>query len=375
MIKAEGLVKNYGKHRAVDDLSFEFVPGKVYGLLGVNGAGKSTTMNIITGYLAPSSGQVTVEGDDIFKKPEKAKAHIGYLPEIPPLYPDMTVREYLTFAAELKKVKKSAVKDELARVTELAHIEDVADRLIKNLSKGYKQRVGLAQALISDPEIIILDEPTVGLDPRQIIEIRSLIRELGKDHAVVLSSHILSEVQAVCDEIMIISRGRLVASGSPESLESMAGGGSELSLVVKGEKKALAKVLEGFTEVTGTELKPAKDGMTEARLSVDGEDIRERLFYALADARLPVMEMSVSHVSLEDVFLELINNENAGASGASDETGAGDGDGNDESDKSDTPVTDNKEMTDVAGGPPEGGTETPSTDNTVTNEKTGEARD
>ena len=215
MIEVTNLTKKYGKHTAVDHLSFRVEKGQIYGFLGPNGAGKSTTMNIITGYLAPSQGTVIVNGKDIQKEPEEAKKCIGYLPELPPVYADMTVEEYLRFAAELKKIPKAQRAEQVAKVMEMTRITDMKKRLIRNLSKGYKQRVGLAQAILGDPEVIILDEPTVGLDPKQIIEIRDLIRSLGKNHTVILSSHILSEVSAVGDHIMIISHGKLVASDSP----------------------------------------------------------------------------------------------------------------------------------------------------------------
>ena len=327
MVKAEGITKNYGPHRAVDNLSFEFEKGRVYGLLGVNGAGKSTTMNIITGYLAPSAGSVSVGGDSMLKKPDKAKAHIGYLPELPPLYVDMTVREYLKFSAQLKKVRKKDMKAELERVMKLTGVDEVSGRLIRNLSKGYKQRVGLAQALLGDPEVIILDEPTVGLDPRQIIEIRTLIRRLGQDHVVVLSSHILSEVQAVCDEILIISSGHLVASGTPESLEGMAGGSKDLMMLIKGKKDSFLSLIKDIPSAGSSDIKEEEGGMLRIRLSFSGNDIREELFYALAAKKMPILEMSMRHASLEDVFLELVEKEPeahdaSGESGASEESGS-----------------------------------------------------
>ena len=219
MIEVRNLVKKYGDHLAVDHLDFKIETGRIYGFLGPNGAGKSTTMNIMTGYLGATEGEVIINGHDILKEPEEAKRHIGYLPEQPPLYMDMTVREYLEFAAELKGLKKRQSSGEIAEVEKLVKIKDVEHRLIKNLSKGYRQRVGLAQAVLGFPEIIILDEPSVGLDPKQIIEIRELIRKLAKNHTVILSSHILAEVREVCDHIMIISKGRLVASDTPENLE------------------------------------------------------------------------------------------------------------------------------------------------------------
>ena len=227
MIEVIDLVKKYGNHMAVDHLNFTVEKGKIYGFLGPNGAGKSTTMNIMTGYLGATEGKVLIDGHDILEEPEVAKRSVGYLPEIPPLYIDMTVMEYLQFAAELKKIPKYEREEAIEQVIELAKLEDVEHRLIKNLSKGYKQRVGLAQAVLGMPEIIILDEPTVGLDPKQIIEIRELIRSLGKQHTVILSSHILAEVREVCDYIMIISKGKLVASDTPENLEKLHEGSLE----------------------------------------------------------------------------------------------------------------------------------------------------
>ena len=234
MIEISHLVKKYGDHYAVKDLNVRIEEGQIYGFLGPNGAGKSTTMNMITGYLAPTAGTVKVDGFDIVKEPEKAKEHIGYLPEIPPLYSEMTVEEYLKFAAELKRIPRKERAAQIEKAIKTAQLEDVRKRLINNLSKGYKQRVGLAQAVLGDPETIILDEPTVGLDPRQMIEMRELIRSLKKDHTVILSSHILSEVSAVCDQILIISKGELVASDTPDGLQAKLKGAGELELCVKG---------------------------------------------------------------------------------------------------------------------------------------------
>ena len=221
MIEVKHLTKKYGTHLAVDDLSFTIEKGRIYGFLGPNGAGKSTTMNIMTGYIGASSGEVIINGHNILEEPEKAKKCIGYLPEIPPLYLDMTVSEYLYFAAELKKIPKADRNAQVIKVMELIKLVDMKDRLIKNLSKGYRQRTGLAAAILDFPDIIILDEPTVGLDPKQIIEIRELIRTLAKDHTVILSSHILAEVQEICDDILIISKGKLIAEGSPDELEEL----------------------------------------------------------------------------------------------------------------------------------------------------------
>lgn len=243
MIEVKHLCRKYGEHRAVDDLSFTIENGYVYGFLGPNGAGKSTTMNMITGCLAATSGQILIDGYDIFEDAQEAKKRIGYLPEIPPLYQDMTVREFLNFVAKAKGVPKQALDEQLFSVVSLAGLEEVEERLIKNLSKGYKQRVGIAQALLANPEIIILDEPTVGLDPKQIIEVRDLIRELGKDHTVILSSHILSEVRSVCDQILIISKGKLVANATPENLEKLYAPKSfeEIFLELTGEEAEIAE--------------------------------------------------------------------------------------------------------------------------------------
>jgi ABC-2 type transport system ATP-binding protein len=309
MIEVTNLTKKYGNHIAVDGLSFQMEKGRIYGFLGPNGAGKSTTMNILTGYLAPTAGTVVIEGKDIQKEPEEAKANIGYLPELPPLYVDMTVREYLNFVAELKKVPRKERAKQIQEVMEMTRIEDMKFRLIKNLSKGYRQRVGLAQAILGNPEVIILDEPTVGLDPKQIIEIRDLIRKLGENHTVILSSHILSEVSAVCDHIMIISHGKLVASDSPEGLQKLMSGSLELELVVKGDAEEILATLEEVPEVSTVE-RLEQEGLGEEFVKVrmvskDNADIRENVFYALAQSRLPIMEMHHLEKSLEDIFLEL----------------------------------------------------------------------
>lgn len=307
LIEVDNLTKKYGNHVAVDNLSFRVERGMVYGFLGPNGAGKSTTMNMMTGYIAATSGTVKINGYDILKEPEKAKKCIGYLPEIPPVYQDMTVNEYLTFASELKKIPKRFRKEQLVQVMEQTKIIDVKDRLIKNLSKGYKQRVGLAQAILGDPQVIILDEPTVGLDPKQIIEIRELIRELAKKHTVILSSHILSEVSAVCDHIMIISKGKLVACDTPEGLLTLFNGVKEMTLAVVGKREDLEGVLKKFSQIQTYEILDEKqDGIVRVQMKVNTEsDIRKELFYALAQAQLPIMELVMTEKSLEDVFLEL----------------------------------------------------------------------
>ena len=307
MIEVTNLTKKYGDHIAVDHLSFRVEKGQIYGFLGPNGAGKSTTMNIITGYLAATEGTVTIDGKDVQKDPEEAKRAIGYLPELPPLYVDMTVREYLDFVAELKKVPKKERKQQIDEVMEMTQITDMQQRLIRNLSKGYRQRVGLAQAILGYPEVIILDEPTVGLDPKQIIEIRDLIRKLGENHTVILSSHILSEVSAVCDHIMIIAHGKLVASDSPENLQKLMSGSMELNLEVKGSVAAVKSALQEISQIDRIEenTEASKNVAKLKVISKENADIREQVFYALADAKLPILEMTHAEKSLEDIFLEL----------------------------------------------------------------------
>ena len=302
----------------MDHLSFRVEKGQIYGFLGPNGAGKSTSMNMITGYLAPTEGSIRIDGKDMLKEPEEAKRKIGYLPELPPLYMEMTVQEYLFFAAELKKLPKAERKKQVEKVMEMTQITDMRGRLIRNLSKGYRQRVGLAQAVLGDPDVIILDEPSVGLDPKQMIEIRDLIRKLGETHTVILSSHILSEVSAVCDHIMIISHGKLVASDSPDALQRLMNGSMELLLTVKGEIGELKKALEALPGVKSVEDKEATEqGSCKVRITAEGdEDIRESVFYALAQARLPIMEMRPERKSLEDIFLELTESGEAADEGA-----------------------------------------------------------
>lgn len=310
MIEVKNLVKKYGSHLAVDHLNFTVKSGQIYGFLGPNGAGKSTTMNIMTGYLGATEGEVLINGHNILDEPEAAKHFIGYLPEMPPLYVDMKVREYLEFVAELKKIPKKEREDQILEVMDMVKLEDVEDRLIRNLSKGYKQRVGLAQAILGFPEIIILDEPTVGLDPKQIIEIRELIRELAKDHTVILSSHILAEIQEVCDYVMIISKGKLVASDTPENLEKALSDQQTIEILVKGNQEEIstvAKDVKGAEEVVVSEGK--EEGTVSAKITaVSGKDIRENVFRAFAQADCPLLQMMSSKTSLEDVFLELTQN-------------------------------------------------------------------
>lgn len=304
MIEIDNLVKKYGEHVAVDHLSLTVEPGKIYGFLGPNGAGKSTTMNIITGYLGATSGTVTINGHDIFKEPEEAKKCVGYLPEIPPLYADMTVLEYLNFVAELKKLQKSLRKRYVEEAMETTGILDVKNRMIRNLSKGYRQRVGFAQAILGYPEIIILDEPTVGLDPKQIIEIRDLIKKLGEKHTVILSSHILTEISAVCDHVFIISKGKLVASDSTENLLDQMSGAQEIELTVRSEADRAKALLEELEYVDHADLKDAKEGSILVRAK-SGNDIREEVFRLMAENHIPVLEMRIVTKSLEDVFLQI----------------------------------------------------------------------
>ena len=307
MIEVNNLVKRYGDHTAVDHLSFKIEKGKIYGFLGPNGAGKSTTMNMITGYIASTEGTVTIDGHDILDEPEQAKKCIGYLPEMPPLYFDMTVLEYMNFVADLKKIPKDKKKSMVAEVMEMVKITDMKNRLIKNLSKGYGQRVGLAQAILGYPEVIILDEPTVGLDPKQIIEIRDLIKSLKEKHTVILSSHILSEVSAVCDYVLIISHGKLVASDTPENLGKLAEGSNTLNLIVKGEKDKICTALgqiEGVKNVTAADAKEEHAWNVNVSTNED-RDVREEVFFKMADAKCPILEMQSRKVSLEEIFLEL----------------------------------------------------------------------
>lgn len=316
MIEVKDLVKKYGSHLAVDHLSFTLESGKIHGFLGPNGAGKSTTMNIMTGYLGATQGSVLIDGHDILKEPEEAKKHIGYLPELPPLYMDMTVQEYLEFAAELKKLPKEKRESDISEVMKLTRLQDVSDRLIKNLSKGYKQRVGLAQAILGFPEIIILDEPTVGLDPKQIIEIRELIRTLSKKHTVILSSHILAEVREVCDYILIISKGKLVASDTPENLELLRNGASSLELEVKAAPETVRAILSTIDDIDAMEMHSENENLTRVKLETkNGADIREAIFYAFAEEKCPLLEMKTAKASLEDIFMELTQKEESNDAG------------------------------------------------------------
>lgn len=311
MIEINHLVKKYGSHVAVDDLSLTVEPGKIYGFLGPNGAGKSTTMNIITGYLAATSGEVKINGFDVLKQPEEAKKCVGYLPELPPLYMDMTVKEYLDFVAELKKLEKSLRAGYVKEAMKITKTEEVSGRLIRNLSKGYRQRVGFAQAVLGYPEILILDEPTVGLDPKQIIEIRDLIKELGKKHTIILSSHILSEISAVCDHVFIISHGKLVASDSTENLLERMTGAQEIELLVKAEEDTAETAIREVAQVERCEKTESKeDGAVQLLVTAKKDaDVREAIYHTCVEHHMPILEMKAASKSLEDVFLELTSQE------------------------------------------------------------------
>lgn len=322
MIQVSHLTKYYGDFLAVNDLSFDIQDGHVYGFLGPNGAGKSTTMNIMTGCLSPTDGTVRIGGFDILEQPEQAKRLIGYLPEQPPLYPGETPQEYLTFVGEAKGLRGKELREEIDSAVESAGIESVRDRLIGTLSKGYRQRVGIAQALLGKPQVIILDEPTVGLDPIQIIEIRDFIKELGRTHTVILSSHILSEVQAVCEQVLIISKGKLVAFDTPENLEKLLLSSSGVTFQVEAKKEDAERILARTEGLSGWETNEA-DGVcgVTAHLA-DGQDAKAvcgKLTMAFAAKGLPVFEMRTKKANLEDVFLELTE------SGAADEIDAPEG--------------------------------------------------
>lgn len=320
MIQVDNLVKRYGDHTAVDHLSFTVEKGQIYGFLGPNGAGKSTTMNIMTGYIAAGGGTVKINDYDILKEPENAKKCIGYLPEVPPLYTDMTVLEYLLFVAELKKVPKRERVDHVGGIMDKTQIREVKDRLIKNISKGYKQRVGLAQALIGYPEVLILDEPMVGLDPKQIIEMRDLIKSLSRKHTIILSSHILSEVSAICDHIMIISQGKLAASGSPQELQDMMQMKAEIEITALGKKQDAERILENIKKIDSYKIEAAEEKDTVNILvnTSSDTDIRKELSVALTDAGMPILSMNRLEKSLEDIFLKMTENEEAESDNDSD---------------------------------------------------------
>jgi len=310
MIEVKNLSKSYGSKKAVDNISFKVNESEILGFLGPNGAGKSTTMNILTGYLSSTQGEARINGIDILSDPIAAKKNIGYLPEHPPLYTDMTVWEYLDFVYSLKKCKLPK-KSHLEEICTLVKISDVSHRLIKNLSKGYQQRVGLAQALVGNPSVLILDEPTVGLDPNQIIEIRTLIKKLGKNHTIILSSHILPEVQAVCDRIVVINKGRIAADDSAENLASNLSADHKLSVRIEGPVREVKKILEAIPDMKKViVVKEMADNITEYSIeSRENTDIRKEMFNRLASRKYPILLLKSAELTLEEIFIKLTNAE------------------------------------------------------------------
>lgn len=311
MVEVKKLTKNYGNIKSVDNISFTVGEGEILGFLGPNGAGKSTTMNIITGYISSTSGTVTIDGKEILENPKEAKAKIGYLPEIPPLYTDMTVKKYLEFMFDLKKVKLPK-KEHIEEVMRLVRITEQADRIIKNLSKGYRQRVGFAQALLGNPPVLILDEPTVGLDPMQIIEIRKLIKSLGKKHTIILSSHVLSEISATCDRILVISNGKIVADAKTDELSSSTAGEEKLALVVEGAASDIISAIKNIPAVIRVNKISEKNG-NSAKYMVEYEkdhDVRRDVFNAMARIGCPILDMQSGNETLEEMFLKLTANGN-----------------------------------------------------------------
>lgn len=307
MIAVEHLTKRYGSFTAVDDISFTLEQGHIYGFLGPNGAGKSTTMNMMTGCLAATAGSVTIDGLDIFEQAREAKKLLGYLPEIPPLYPEQTPEEYLRFVAEAKGLPKAQIDAQVAKALAETRLEPMANRLIRHLSKGYRQRVGIAQALLGDPHYIILDEPTVGLDPLQIIEIRDLIHELGQTHTVILSSHILSEVQAICESVLIIAHGKLVAFDTPQNLENRLTSGGRLTLSADCSAEALHRILAAVPAVCDCRLLTAEEGRCKAQLEITGDaaEACKALFFAFAEAETAILQLTPEKADLENIFIEL----------------------------------------------------------------------
>lgn len=306
MITVRNVSKKYGKHKAVDNISFKIDKGEIVGLLGPNGAGKSTTMNMITGYIEPTSGEIEINGYNISKKPKKAKKFIGYMPEGVPLYKDMTVKEFVTYMAELKGVKKEKIKESVEKTLQDTWLQNVKKVLIRNLSKGYKQRVSMAGALVGEPEILVLDEPTVGLDPKQIIEIRNLIKKLGKDHTLIISSHILSEISQICEKVIIINKGQLVAIDSPENLEDKVNVENAISVVVEDKENKMTKIK--LRNVKKIELiKENDDSTKEYRVIPEGgKEIRNTLFTDLANENITIFELKKSEASLEEAFMDVI---------------------------------------------------------------------
>lgn len=306
MIEVKNLTKRYGGHAAVNDISFKIEKGEIVGFLGPNGAGKSTTMNMLTGYISSTDGTVCIDGFDIVESPKEAKSKIGYLPEIPPLYIDMKTSEYLDFVYELKKADRNTSEgkaEHIAKIMNTAGLTNVKDRLIKNLSKGYRQRVGLAQSLIGNPEVLIFDEPTVGLDPNQIIEIRNVIKQLGKEHTIILSSHILSEISAVCSRIIIINDGRIIAEDTPENLAEKYGSHNKLYVRINGgSKEKINEIMSQIPSVEGFSLSASGADISAEVTVKQGADARKEIAHSLVDADLSLIELREKEVTLEDIF-------------------------------------------------------------------------
>ena len=308
MIEVKNITKKYGSFTAVDNISFKIEEGEIIGLLGPNGAGKSTTMNMITGYIEPTEGEIKVEGYDISKKPKKAKAQIGYMPEGVPLYSDLTVKEFVTYMAELKKVDRKTRKEKVEKIIKQTGLKDVEKKLTRNLSRGYKQRVSMAGALVGEPKILILDEPTVGLDPKQITEIRSLIKELGKTHTIILSSHILSEVSQICNKVIIINKGKIVAIDTPENLEKKVESNNTTYVTVEDTENKIETMKEKIPEIKDIKLiKENEDGTKEYILESEADvDLRKIVFNEFAKENITIFEMKKADTTLEDAFMKLI---------------------------------------------------------------------
>ena len=314
MIKVENVTKKYGSFVAVDNISFEIGEGEIIGFLGPNGAGKTTTMSMITGFIEPTEGKIEIDGYDISKKAKKAKREIGYMPENVPLYNDLTVKEFVTYMAELKKVKGKEKKEEVQRVIKATQIDDVQNKLIKNLSRGYKQRVSMAGALVGNPKVLLLDEPTVGLDPKQVTEIRSLIKSLGKNHTVILSSHILSEISQICEKVIIINKGKIIAQDTPQNLEEKVQSENSLMVTVEDKENKFEEVIKNIDGVTNISLITKNtDGTIKYSVkSAEEKDVRKDVFEAAAKNGITILEIKKSEATLEDAFINLINKKDEG---------------------------------------------------------------
>ena len=316
MIEVRDLTKKYGAHTAINELNFSIKEGEIVGFLGPNGAGKTTTMNIITGYIAPTDGEALIDGIDIVEEPERAKKNIGYLPDTPPVYGDMRVSEYLNFVADIKKVRKGRA-EMIKQIMEEVNIGEMGKRLIKNLSRGYRQRVGLAQAMIGWPKVIIMDEPTIGLDPKQIIEMRQVVKRLGEKHTVIMSSHIMQEVSAVCDRLLIINKGEIVAEGTPEGLAGGLQSSGGVQVIVRGEPGQVLEALNDYPQINAKQVKAGKEaGTTELSISCEADiDIREAVFRCMAKNDFPILLMKPNELTLEEIFLSITASDRLGIGG------------------------------------------------------------